>query len=186
MAKALLLIDLSNDFIRLDGALNCGPAGIAIISYCQELVTTFINDGDVVLDARDNHDLGDFEIQSGLFPPHNLQGTEGKNLISELAEILKEKPKQWVYLPKKNYNAGYQTSLFNELIERDIAELHIIGVCTDICVRYTLNGLYEFKTTVYPQLQLYVHQRGVASFNQRGHEDSLGHFVTALGCQVVG
>lgn len=185
MTKALLLVDLSNDFIRMNGALNCGPAGVAIVPYCLALVSAFIANGDVVFDARDDHDLEDFEIRSGLFSPHNLRGTEGQKLISELADLLKEQPAQWVYLPKKNYNAGYQTRLFPELMERNITELHVIGVCTDICVRYTLNGLYEFKTTVYPQLELYVHEKGVASFNERGHEDSIGHFSTALGCRVI-
>jgi nicotinamidase-related amidase len=185
VTKALLLVDMSNDFIQLDGSLNCGQSGLDIIPYCTELVTQFVREGHVVFDARDNHNSHDFEIASGLFPAHNLEGTLGQALIPELASVLGNYALQWEYIPKKNYNAGYQTRLFEIIAEQHVTELHVVGVCTDICVRYTLGGLYEFKTSTYPELKLFVHQRGVASFNLRGHEDSLAHFSTALGCTVI-
>jgi nicotinamidase/pyrazinamidase len=186
LAKALLLVDMSNDFIRLDGALNCGQPGMDIVPYCRQLVETFLEDGDYVFDVRDLHDRSDYEIASGMFPPHNLRGTSGQELISELKELLCRKEKQWVFIPKKHYNAGYGTSLFSLIREKGITEIHLVGVCTDICVRYTVNGLYEFKTSLYPELQIVVHQPGVASFNLAGHKESLVHFTTALGASVVG
>jgi nicotinamidase/pyrazinamidase len=185
LARALLLVDMSNDFIRLDGALNCGQPGMDIVPYCRQLVASFLETGDFVLDARDLHDLTDYEIASGMFPPHNLRETSGQELISELKDLLAEKPNQWLYIPKKHYNAGYGTNLFALIQEKSITEIHVVGVCTDICVRYTVNGLHEFKTSVYPELQIVVHKPGVASFNEGGHKESLAHFTTALGTSVV-
>ncbi len=185
MCKALLLIDLSNDFIKLDGALNCGQPGEDIIPFCESLVREFVSDGLPVIDARDEHSMEDYEISSGLFPPHNLKGTWGQELIPELAAILKQAPSQWIYIPKKHYNAMFQTDLPETLSRLGIDELHVIGVCTDICVRYTTNGLYEYKTTSRPQLRIVLHQLGVASFNQIGHEDSLKHLPGAFGIDVL-
>jgi nicotinamidase/pyrazinamidase len=185
LAKALLLVDMSNDFIRLDGALNCGQPGMDIVPYCRQLVATFLENGDSVFDARDLHDETDYEIASGMFPPHNLRGTFGQDLISELKDLLVNREEQWVYIPKKQYNAGCGTNLFALIQEKGITEIHVVGVCTDICVRYTVNGLHEFKTSSYPELQIVVHQPGVASFNADGHQESLVHFTTALGTLVV-
>lgn len=185
MSKALLLIDLSNDFIKLDGALNCGQPGEDIIPFCQSLVQEFVNDGWPIIDARDEHTIDDYEIASGLFPPHNIKGTTGQELIPELAEILRAAPGQWIYIPKKHYNAMFQTKLPDAIERLGIDELHVIGVCTDICVRYTLNGLYEYKTTNHPDLRLILHQLGTASFNQTGHEDSLKHLPGAFGVDVI-
>lgn len=183
--KALLLIDLSNDFIRIDGALNCGPAGEAIIPYCAALTQSFLTEGAVVLDARDNHTMDDYEIASGLFPPHNLNGTFGQALVDPLVSVLTPHESNWIRVPKKHYNAMYQTRLPEILQEMNVDELHIVGVCTDICVRYTLNGLYEFKTAWKPNLELIVHQRGVASFSEEGHLDTLRHIPMAFGAKIV-
>lgn len=185
MAKALLLIDLSKDFIDLDGALNCGAAGQEILPYCREVVREFLRGGHVVLDARDEHDPEDFEIRSGLFPPHNMRGTPGQRLVEVLAEELEKAPRQWLQISKKHYNACFRTSLLDHLRTLQVRELHVLGVCTDICVRYTLGGLYEYKTVEQPNLRLVVHARGVASFNPVGHEDSLRHFPQAFGVEVL-
>lgn len=183
--RALLLIDLSKDFIHLDGALTCGQPGLDIIPYCTTLVRDFLQRGEPVLDARDEHDAEDVEIASKLFPPHNMRGTDGQALIDELRLELETVPELWHQIFKKHYNAGYQTRLFDLIRTMGIDELHVIGVCTDICVRYTVNGLYEFKTTSYPNLRVVVHSGGVTSFNPVGHADSLAHFALAFGVEVV-
>lgn len=185
VAKALLIVDLSKDFVYLDGALNCGEAGVAIIPYCQSLVKSFVTAGDWVIDARDAHDLDDYEIASGLFPPHNLLGTPGADLIDELQAELSGHESRYVYLAKKHYNAAFGTDLFNIIQQREITEIHVIGVCTDICVRYTVGGLYDFKTSKWPDLKIVVHRDGVASFNPTGHADSLQHFPSVFGADVI-
>lgn len=185
MTRALLLVDMSNDFIQLDGALNCGAPGLQIVPYCVHLVDSFVMHREFVIDARDNHDVTDFEIASDLFPAHNLKDTWGQALVAELSERLNGHSHLWKYIPKKNYNAGFNTDLFPFLESKNIDEIHVVGVCTDICVRYTVNGLYEWKTARRNNLKIIVHEQGVASFNLVGHQDSLQHFETALGVEVI-
>ncbi|MDQ0190768.1 cysteine hydrolase [Alicyclobacillus cycloheptanicus] len=185
MARALLLVDLSKDFVYPDGALNCGEAGLGVIPYCRSLVKEFVETGDLIIDARDLHDPEDYEIASGLFPPHNLRHSEGQKLIDELREELNGHEEKYVYIAKKHYNACQGTDLFNIIRQYHITEIHVAGVCTDICVRYTVNGLYDFKTTEHPDLQIVVHREGVASFNEAGHQESLQHFPRVFGAKVV-
>jgi nicotinamidase/pyrazinamidase len=184
--RALLMIDLSNDFIQLDGALSCGETGREIIPYCQRLVQSFVEMGDLIVDTRDSHSSDDWEIDSGLFPPHNLEGTVGQQLIPELADLRPMDGKgSWLYVPKKHYNATYATNL-TELLERQaLTEVHLVGVCTDICVRYTLAGLYDWRAAGHHAVEFFVHRSGVASFNSAGHEESLQHFPATLGAKVI-
>ncbi|MBX5435709.1 MAG: cysteine hydrolase [Alicyclobacillaceae bacterium] len=184
MAKALLLVDMSKDFIYLDGSLNCGPAGMSIVGYCRELVRSFLDAGHIVIDARDLHHPDDYEIRSGLFPPHNIEGTHGQELIDELAQLLQGRPDLWVRVFKKHYNACFRTPLCEILRQHGVRQVHVVGVCTDICVRYTVSGLYDWKVSEYPELEIVVHERGVASFNEVGHADSLRHFRQAFGVNV--
>jgi len=185
MNRALLLVDMSNDFIQLDGALNCGQPGIDIVPYCAGLVDSFLARREYVVDARDDHDLTDYEIATGLFPAHNIVHTKGQELIPELHERLQNHQELVKYIPKKTYNATYETDLLAFLTAKNITEVHIVGVCTDICVRYTVNGLYEWKAAVSKNLRVVVHQDGVASFNAVGHRDSLTHFAQVFGVDVV-
>lgn len=185
MGRALLMVDLSKDFVYLDGALNCGEAGVAIVPYCRALVKQFVEAGDLIIDARDLHDVEDYEIASGLFPPHNIRHTDGQLLIDELQSELAGHEEKYVYIAKKHYNATQGTDVLNIVRQYGVTEIHIIGVCTDICVRYTVNGLYDFKTEEAPALKIVVHEQGVASFNGVGHQESLRHFPAAFGAEIV-
>ncbi|MFP3489767.1 isochorismatase family cysteine hydrolase, partial [Staphylococcus sp. SIMBA_130] len=71
------------------------------------------------------------------------------------------------------------TDLELKLRERGISELHLVGVCTDICVLHTAVDAYNkgFKIVVYKD--------AVASFNHVGHEWALGHFKACLGADVI-
>ena len=63
--------------------------------------------------------------------------------------------------------------------ERGITELHLAGVCTDICVLHTAVDAYN------KGFELVIHQNAVASFNEAGHEWALSHFEQSLGAKVV-
>ena len=77
----------------------------------------------------------------------------------------------------KHVCAFHPTRFFH--IGRKIEELHIVGVCTDICVLHTAVDAYN------KGFKIVVHEQGVASFNQAGHEWALGHFTDTLGGKVV-
>ena len=71
------------------------------------------------------------------------------------------------------------TDLEIKLRERGITEVHLIGVCTDICVLHTAVDAYN------KGFSIVVHQDAVASFDQAGHEWALRHFKNTLGANVV-
>ena len=179
--KALINIDYTHDFVADTGALTCGEPGQAIEGKIVELTKAFMYNGDYVVFAIDVHDQGDeCHPETKLFPPHNLRGTSGRDLFGALQDIYNENKQHEnvAYMDKTRYSAFAGTDLEIKLRERGITEVHLVGVCTDICVLHTAVDAYNkgFKIVVYKE--------AVASFNPAGHEWALGHFEQSLGATV--
>jgi len=169
--KALLIIDMLNDFIRKNGKLYIGDGGGKIISPIQKELETFRKEKNPVFYICDCHRLDDKEFN--LFPPHCLFGTEGANVIEEL------KPsKDDFIIHKRKYNGFFQTDLDISLREEGIMELELVGVCTNICVLYTAVSarMLNYKVTVLKD--------AVASFDQGAHDFALKQMKDVLGVEI--
>lgn len=182
MKRALINVDYTYDFVADDGKLTCGKPGQAIEEKIVSLTKEFIEAGDFVAFGIDAHEEGDtLHPESALFPPHNINGTSGKELYGKLADVYeanKDKPNVF-YFDKTRYSAFAGTNLELKLRERNITEVHIVGVCTDICVLHTAVDAYN------KGFKIVVHKDGVASFNPAGHEWALEHFKSTLGAKVL-
>ncbi|MDR4886200.1 isochorismatase family cysteine hydrolase [Fredinandcohnia sp. QZ13] len=181
MKKALLNVDYTNDFVASDGALTCGKPGQDIEKEIVRITEEFISSGDYVVFAIDLHKEGDgLHPETKLFPPHNIEDTSGRFLYGDLQRVFNEQqtnPNVY-WMDKTRYSAFAGTDLEIKLRERGINEVHIVGVCTDICVLHTAVDAYNrgFK--------IVIHSSAVASFNQAGHEWALGHFKDSIGAEV--
>lgn len=180
--RGFLSIDYTEDFVATDGALTTGASGQSIESELVRLTKEFIEAGDFVVFAIDGHDQGDdYHPENQLFPPHNLIGSSGRELFGSLAPLYAEhQEKATVYwLDKRHYSAFSGTDLDIRLRERGITELHLTGVCTDICVLHTAVDAYNLG------YKLVIHSQAVQSFDPQGHEWALRHFETTLGAKVL-
>lgn len=181
MTKALLVIDYTNDFVATDGALTCGEPGQLLEGKIASLIEEFIQQEDIVLFANDLHQEKDpYHPESKLFPAHNIEGTDGRKLYASIQTLFeKYKNKDNVLsMDKTRYSAFAGTPLQLLLNERGIRELHLVGVCTDICILHTAVDTYNLGFTGI------IHKDGVASFNPAGHEWALQHFTNSLGFDV--
>lgn len=182
MKKALIHVDYTHDFVASDGALTTGEPGQAIYDSIMKITQDFVAQGELVVFAIDTHlPNNPFHPETSLFPPHNIEGTPGHQLYAGLEEYYQQiKSLDTVYyMPKTRYSAFAGTDLEIKLRERGINELHIIGVCTDICVLHTAVDAYN------KGFKIVIPKECVASFNQLGHEWALEHFVSCLGAEVV-
>lgn len=180
--RALINVDYTVDFVADEGKLTCGKPGQAIEENIESITKGFIAAGDFVVFAIDAHEEGDtLHPETELFPPHNIIGTEGQQLYGSLAPVYAEnKDKNNVYyFDKTRYSAFAGTDLEIKLRERGIDEIHLVGVCTDICVLHTAVDAYN------KGFDIVVHQDAVASFNAAGHDWALGHFKDILGAKVI-
>ncbi|MDK6804212.1 isochorismatase family cysteine hydrolase [Aerococcus sp. UMB7834] len=182
MKEALINIDYTNDFVADDGSLTCGQPGQAIEDKICDLTERFIQDQEFVVFAIDSHQKDDpYHPESRLFPSHNIQGSQGQELYGRLAGIYQGAKDQAhvYYMEKTRYSAFAGTNLDMKLRERHIQTLHLVGVCTDICILHTAVDAYNLG------YQLVIHPTAVASFNQAGHDWALTHFETCLDAKIV-
>ena len=170
--KALLVIDMLEDFIDEEGRLTTGPAGKKIVEFIQEKTDEFRKKGYPIIYICDNHEEDDREFD--MFPPHCIAGTEGSQIIQQLE--VKDGDK---IIKKRRYSAFYGTDLDLYLREKGIEEIYLVGVCTNICVLYTAADARNlgYKVNVY--------RDGVASFDEEAHECALKEMESTLGCNII-
>src|SRR5699024_1280862 len=146
MKKALINVDYTYDFVADDGKLTCGKPGQAIEEKRVEITEEFLKKGDYVDFGIDAHEEGDkLHPETALFSPDNLVGTTGMELYGGLKDVYEKHrhDSNVFYFLKTRYSAFAGTNLELKLRERGIEELHLVGVCTDICVLHTAVDAYN-------------------------------------------
>jgi len=160
--EALIIVDMSNDFVADEGSLTAGKPAQEIVPYIVGLANDFINRDQVVVVAMDAHQENDPHFE--LWPAHNVVGTKGQELYGDLSTWFKENEdnENVMMLPKADYNAFFETGLAKKLREKGVEKVHVAGVCTDICNYLTVAGadVEGFKTAI--------HKRGSATFTDLG------------------
>lgn len=180
MKKVLLVIDYTVDFVADEGALTCGKPGQEIEGTIVSLTKKFLEENELVVLPVDLHERNDlFHPEMKLFPPHNIRGTKGRELYGELNKLFADNRGKIIWLDKTRYSAFAGTNLQQLLRARKIEEVHLVGVCTDICILHTAVDAYNLG------YEIVVHENGVASFNSAGHEWALEHFSSSLGAKVI-
>ncbi|WP_203362079.1 isochorismatase family cysteine hydrolase [Bacillus sp. REN10] len=178
--KALINVDYTKDFV--DGALPVGLPAEEIEEKIVSITKQFLAQGEYVVLAIDlHHEQDAYHPETRLFPPHNIEGTSGRALYGQLQELYEQHKENanLYYMDKTRYSAFVGTDLDIKLRARGITEVHIIGVCTDICVLHTAVDAYN------KGYDIVIHKEAVASFNQQGHDWALGHFTSCLGAKVI-
>ncbi|CAJ1229147.1 cysteine hydrolase family protein [Lactiplantibacillus xiangfangensis] len=180
--QALLIIDYTNDFVADQGALTCGQPGQLLATPIVTLADQMRTAGDWVLLPTDVHTPNDpYHPESKLFPPHNVRNTWGRELYGPLKDWYAEHQDEatvWQF-DKTRYSSFAGTDLDLRLRERHVDTLHLVGVCTDICVLHTAVDAYNLG------YQLVIHENAVASFDAAGHDWALRHFKNTLGATIV-
>jgi len=174
--RVLLVVDMLNDFIREDGALYSGPEAVKIVDKVTGLVKEFVSRQEPVIYIMDAHASDDLEFNR--FPAHCIKDTPGAEVIAELADCAR--PGKAVFkLHKNRYSGFFNTGLEQILNEIKPDEVHVTGVCTNICVLYTVEELCNRDYLVM------VHRDGVASFDRQAHQWALQQMESVLGAKIT-
>ena len=169
--KALLVIDMLNDFIKPDGALYIGEEAGRVTKEIEAIVSNARREGMPIIYICDNHRVDDAEFN--MFKAHCVRGTKGAEIVDELAP----QPGDYI-IPKRRYSAFFGTDLDATLREMGVSELVLVGVCTNICVLYTAADarMLNYEVTVV--------KNGVASFSREAHEFALSEMENTLGVKL--
>ncbi len=127
--KALLIVDMINDFLGKGSPLQV-PAGRWIIENIAGEIHYARDKARPIIYICDEHKQEDPQFEH--WPPHAVAGTEGAEVIYELA------PKPCDHLIHKGGHSGFfRTELEALLKELGIDEVLICGVMTNVGVLYT-------------------------------------------------
>jgi len=170
--RALLVIDMLNDFIRIGGALDCGDRAREIVPFIRRQVEEFHRDKQLVFFICDSHRPDDSEFQ--LFPRHSIKGTEGARIIAALPVGRTD-----IVIEKTRYSAFHNTGLEKTLRKHRVDSVYVTGVCTSICV---MDSVGDLRDRDYPVI---VWRDGVADFDEEAHRFSLRRMEKIYGAKVV-
>ncbi len=172
MTRALLVVDMIEDFVHEGGALYCGTSMAKIVPVIQQELARARGAGQPVIYITDNHLRDDAEFQ--IFPPHAIAGTKGAQIVPELAPA-----KGDVVIPKRRYSGFFGTDLDITLRERGVDTVRLVGDCTNICVLYTAADARNLGYAVE------VVREAVTSFDEEAHRDALRELERTLGAKIV-
>jgi nicotinamidase-related amidase len=126
MAKALIVIDMQNDFVT--GALGTEEAQEMLPNLVAKLEDAVAKNSYDIIFTQDTHKEDYLETQEGKFLPveHCIKGSEGWEIVPELQKFI---PYSRVVVEKKAFGSTRLPSLL-----KPYDEVEFVGVCTDICV----------------------------------------------------
>jgi nicotinamidase/pyrazinamidase len=170
MKRALVLVDLQNDF--LPGGALAVAEGDTAVTVAQALLPLFAND--FVVATQDWHpaDHGSFAanhpgkkpgevielagLRQVLWPVHCVQHTRGAEFASSLPRQRIDQVVQKGTDPAIDSYSGFfdnghrrATGLHDLLQQRGIGKLFILGLATDYCVKFTVLDARELGYQVH-------------------------------------
>lgn len=173
--KALLLIDLQNDFIRPGGSLYFDGAE-RILPFVLSKIGDFKKEDLPIITTQDWHEKNDEEFE--IFPTHCVENSEGAMLHDDIKKALEGYEKHYM-IRKKRYSAFFETEFDNLIGNLKLDEFEVCGVATNICVLFTVEELRNRG------LKVKIYRNGVRSYDDKLHEFALVTMKDVLGAEVV-
>lgn len=177
MKRAMVIADAINGFLKF-GNLS-SPRMLRILPCLKEHLKQEIEAGSKIIFLHDNHDPNDVEFK--MFAPHCIRGTDETKVVAELQPYTEHAS----LIPKTKYDGFFGTTLEEELAGYGPDEVILGGVCTDICVLHTAEGLINRGYRVI------VPRFCVETYDAAGHDGdevnrfALAHIKDVLGAEIV-
>lgn len=169
MKKAIIIIDMQNDFVT--GAIKTDRAQRIIPNIKRVIDAAHSTDTPVVFSVDAHRPEGDREFE--IWGPHAIAGTPAAQVIPEL------KPSRHDYeVPKRRYSGFHGTDLNLFLTENKVDEVVLCGLHTNICVRHTSADAF------YNGYKITVPEDCVEAFSEKDHREGLDYLKTVYGARI--
>lgn len=178
MKKTLIVIDMQNDFIT--GSLGT-PDAQAIVPNVKNKIAEYLNRGDEVIFTRDTHENDYLNTNEGKHLPveHCIFGTEGWEIHPDIdikdCEHIDKTTFGWQFWTYTD--APYEGDDDDTYYFRDLEDIEIVGLCTDICV---VSNALILKAN-YPWANITVDASCCAGVTPESHKAAL---TTMKMCQI--
>lgn len=186
MKKVLVIVDMQNDFI--DSALGT-PEAQAIVPKVADYIRTHADKDTVLVFTKDTHEVNYMDTQEGKHLPvaHCIKDTHGWEIHPEILSALYETREQYHPMSdcfnlmtdhvvnKPTFGSINLQNLVYILDDDemqnpgDVAEITLMGLCTDICI---LANSVLVKTTL-PEIPVRVVADCCAGVTPKSHQRAL-------------
>jgi nicotinamidase-related amidase len=149
--RCLVLIDLQNEFLSLSGNFPINKESRGFLDKLPALTALFRASGQPIFWIRSEYTFDDIEkhhqtnLRTGTHSskvPCCAKGSAGAGFPDDVASLIANSESDpsvdSVVIPKTWFSAFKETSLLAELREREITELYVGGLLTNVCVRATV------------------------------------------------
>lgn len=167
--EVIIIVDMLRGFLEEGNPLYCGSPGREIIPAVIKLLEG--KKGARRIYLCDNHAPDDPEFK--MFAPHCIRGSREAQVIPELA------PYPGTVVPKTTLSGFYRTDLEKVLQELAPEKVTVAGVCTNICILYTVADLRVRGYAVE------VPRDCVATFDREAHPFALAQMEKVFGAKLV-
>jgi nicotinamidase-related amidase len=171
--RALLVIDMLNDFVKEGAPLEVPSARNVIPAIKREIETSHTQNSPVIY-ICDSHKPDDIEFSRFGWPPHAVKGTEGAKIIQEITPSRDD-----IVVEKTTYSGFYNTGLEEILKELGVKTVRLTGCVTHICILFTASN------AVLRGYNVEVLREGVAGISREDHEAALRIMKDVLGARIV-
>ncbi|MBB6063438.1 nicotinamidase/pyrazinamidase [Thermosipho japonicus] len=173
--KALMIIDMQNDFAKKGGALYFEGAE-KVIPKITDLIKEAKSRNLPIILTQDWHDENDKEFE--IWPKHCIKNTAGAMIVSEIQELLNDYNNVY-YIKKTRYSAFYKTDLENILENLSIDEVNVVGLVSNICVLFTVEELRN------RDIKVNLYKNGTDSYDKQLHNAALKIMSQVLQAKIL-
>lgn len=173
--KALLVIDMLNDFCKPKGKLYSKRVG-NLVNKVKKAIEIARKKNIYVIYCCDAHEKNDIEIKR--WGEHAMKNTNGCKIVEELKPFSSD-----IIVEKRCYNpfgeGEYKTELDSILKKLDIKEIILVGNLTDCCVLFTALGAFyrSYKITVIKDC--------VDSITEKNHKNGLYYLKFLFNASII-
>ena len=170
--KALLIVDVQNDFVT--GSLGSKHALKTVVPNIVELAKQF--DKEDIYTTQDTHFTNYLHTQEGKRLPvkHCISGTEGWSLVPVIDALVINDDKHRQIKTVFGLNPDALFTLF-----LGYQEVHICGLCTDICV---ISNALGFKSHSHlSHIRIVVHENCCGGTSKEAHDAAI---TVMKSCQI--
>lgn len=172
MKRALIVINMIQDYFLPKGALYLGASGRKIIPNAVGLLDEFRRKKDLIIFVSDAHQSDDTELD--VLPRHGLRGTWGAQVIEELSPFPGEHS-----LPKRHYDATFSSTLPDVLKRNHVGETHLIGATASLDYFETAASLFYYGH------QLVIYPKGAADVKEKDKKNAFDLLKAKFGARVI-
>lgn len=163
--KALFIVDMNNGFVNF-GAMHNKEYN-ELVPEQQRLIEKFRREEQLVNFIMEGH-LED-AVEFLLYPGHCIANTDEAELIPQFKKEEENENTNIYY--KNSINGGLNMDLAVDLEDlKDLKEIVIAGVCTDLCVLDFAKTLARLMEEINHKVYIFVVASAVNTFDAPGHD----------------